>query len=234
MSDHSRRMRTRPLVALLGCAAAAAWADCPPGYQDLGGDCVKPSMTPGALCEPSAASQFPSTSPNYATKEFQQKKQEYILACIKSYEDRARLERAKAGGLTRAAAPSDVGGRAVPAPSSLLAREADRRRSAVDPSMVVESARPIVSLACRLQPANWFNTPSYIVTVTHAGTLPLNKDYWVHWAVLPTHAATKPGGSPPKGAIPLTKPLTPNADLKLVAVHAVPATHATSCTAVAK
>lgn len=246
MCDRPRRMRTRPLVALLGCAAATAWAACPPGYQDLGGDCVKPSMTPATLCELSAASQFPPTSPNHATKEFQQKKQEYIQACIKSYEDRARLERAKAGGLTRAAAPPAVGARAAaPALQSAPAlRNATPATTTATPGMAlapstVNKKLPQVPLECSLvdKGFKWSagGKHAYEVTAKYVGTPALGTAYRVHWAVLPSNAVTTVAGTPGHGVITLQTPMAPNAKLTLGTVLKIPnQAPLQKCTAVAK
>lgn len=234
MSDGIARTRkpARSLFVLLGCAATAAWADCPPGYQPWPGGCQKASMTPQAICSYAAANKFPPTSPSAGTKEFQQKVQEYIATCVKQYE-----EYAKSGRAVRAAPqPTDSARAMAPAPRAAVAqRETAPARMAAPREMardapVLEKVLPDVMLTCALtakgvKPVASGGFPSikreYELTATNTSGASVPAAYRVHWSVQPLGAVPAPA----QGVHQIQAALAPNAQVKLgkvLAAHNVP------------
>jgi hypothetical protein len=197
-------------------------------------------MTPSAMCSAAVANQFPPTSPGYNTKEFQQKKQEAMAACIKAYE-----EQAKSGQAVRALPPSVAGAAVVTpvlAPAAVPRETAPARAPApgatLVPMFVVPKVLPDVTLACGLAPKlKWpqggVPGSKYELKATHTAATTLVAAYKIHWAVHPASSVFAPA----QGVTPLQAPLASAAPLVVgIVKRQVAATSGPpqSCTAVAR
>lgn len=238
-----RRTPARSLFVWLGCATAAAWADCPPGYQPSAGagGCQAFPMTPSAMCSAVIGNQFPPTSPGYNTKEFQQKKQEAMAACIKHYE-----EQAKSGQAMRVAPQPADGARAVaPSPRTAAAqRETAPARVAAPHERVrnapmLEKVLPDVMLTCALtakgvKPVASGGYPTvkrmYELTATNTSGASVPAGYRILWSVQPLGAVPAPA----QGAHQVQAALAPNAQVKLGTVLAAHNMPLQQCKAVAR